>query len=79
VAITDRVTVNYQCMWESFYHGIGETPPPGAVPNINPHLMFDWWRALNAREREIVSRLTGVTMEEVAAAVATSTARRVMG
>jgi len=40
--------------------------------------MFDWWRALSPREREIVSRLTGVTMEEVAAAVATSTARRVV-
>ena len=77
VAITDRVTVNYQCMWESFYHGIGEAPPPGAVPNINPALLFDWWRALNPREREIVWRLTGVTMEDVAAAVATSTARRV--
>jgi hypothetical protein len=39
--------------------------------------MFDWWRALNPREREIVWRLTGVTMEEVAAAVDTSTARRI--
>ena len=54
LAITDRATVNYQCMWESFYHGIGEPPPPGAVPNINPALLFDWWRALNPREREIV-------------------------
>jgi hypothetical protein len=62
-------------MWETFYRGIGETPPPGAVANINPSVMFDWWRALGAREREIVWRLTGVTMEEVAAAVATSTAR----
>jgi hypothetical protein len=78
LAITDRVTVNYECRWESFYHGIDEPPPPGAVPNINPALLFDWWQALNPREREIVGRLTGVTMEEVAAAVATSTARRVM-
>jgi len=77
VAITNRATVNYQCMWESFYHGIGETPPPGAVPNISPAPMFKWWQALSPREREIVWRLTGVTMEEVAAAVDTSTARRI--
>jgi hypothetical protein len=76
IAITDRATVNYQCMWQSFYLGVGETPPPGAVANINSEKMFDWWRALNLRDREIVWRLTGVTMEEVAAAVATSTARR---
>ena len=76
VAITDRATVNYQCMWESFYRAIGETPPPGAVPNINSARMFDWYRALSSREREIVWRLTGVSMEDVAAAVATSTARR---
>jgi Glycosyl transferase family 2 len=77
IAITDRATVNYQCMWASFYHAIGETPPPGAVQNINPGTLFDWWRGLNPRDREILWRLTGVTMEDVAAAVATSTARRV--
>jgi Glycosyl transferase family 2 len=77
VAITNPVTVNYQCMWESFYHAIGEPPPPGAVANINPQQVFDWWGALNPREREIVWRLTGVTTEEVAAAVQTLTARRI--
>jgi hypothetical protein len=76
IVINDPVTVNYQCMWESLYRGVGETPPPGAVPNINGNLIFDWWRGLNPREREIVSRLTGVTMEEVFASAATSSARR---
>jgi hypothetical protein len=75
VAITDRATVNYQCMWKSFYLGIGEQPPPGAVDNIDPRSMFDWWRALNPREQEILRRWTGASMDEVAVAVATSTAR----
>lgn len=79
IAITDRITVNYQCMWASFYEALGETPPPGAVPNITSTAMFEWWRGLDARGQQIVSRLTGVTMEDVAAAVATSTARRKMG
>src|SRR6201999_1383528 len=77
IAITDRATVNYQCMWASFYHGIGETPPPGAVQNINSTGLFEWWRGLNAREQEILWRLTGVKVDEVAAAVTTSTARLV--
>jgi hypothetical protein len=77
LAITDRATVNYQCMWESFYHGVGETPPPGAVVSIDSSSMFEWWRGLGPRDKEIVWRLTGVSMEEVAAAVQTATARRV--
>jgi len=75
IAITNRATVNYQCLWESFYRALGETPPEKVSATIDSGPMFAWWRALGERDREIVSRLTGVTMEEVAAAVATSTAR----
>ncbi len=75
LAITNPVTVNYQCMWESFYRGVGELPPPGAVATLDSSSMFDWWRGLSPREQEIVRRRTGVSMDDVAAAVRTSTAR----
>jgi hypothetical protein len=75
LAITNPVTVNYQCMWESFYRGVGEPPPPGAAATLDSNSMFDWWRGLSPREQEIVRRRTGVSMDDVAAAVRTSTAR----
>jgi Glycosyl transferase family 2 len=74
VAITNRATVNYQCMWESFYRALGEPPPEKVSPTIDAAPLFEWWRSLGERDREIVWRLTGVSMDEVTAAVATSTA-----
>jgi hypothetical protein len=75
VAITNRATVNYQCMWESFYRALGETPPEKVSPTIDAGPLFEWWRGLNDRDREILWRLTGVSLDDVKAAVATSTAR----
>jgi hypothetical protein len=75
VAITNRATVNYQCLWESFYRALGEPPPEKVSPNIDAAPLFEWWRGLGERDREILWRLTGVSMDAVAAAVAASTAR----
>ncbi|HTC51133.1 MAG TPA: glycosyltransferase family A protein [Steroidobacteraceae bacterium] len=75
IAITNKATVNYQCMWESFYRAIGEQPPEKLSPTIDATPLFEWWRNLGARDREVLWRLTGVSMDDVVAAVGTSTAR----
>ncbi len=62
VLVTDPVTVNYSCVWESFYRALGERPPPGSKPNIDPRPVFDWWSNLSDREREIATRLAGVPL-----------------
>lgn len=45
-AVVDRPTVNYHCLWESLYLFAGETPPPGAKPNVDPTPINRWLRAL---------------------------------
>ncbi|HTP40360.1 MAG TPA: glycosyltransferase family A protein [Steroidobacteraceae bacterium] len=75
IAITDRATVNYHCLWEAYYRGIGEVPPAQAKPTIDAVPVFEWWRSLGAREREVLRRMTGISEAELAAAVNTSTAR----
>jgi cellulose synthase/poly-beta-1,6-N-acetylglucosamine synthase-like glycosyltransferase len=56
-----RPTVNYLCGWESLYRSVGETPPPGAKPNIDATKVQRWLRSLDRRELEITGRLTGVS------------------
>lgn len=63
VVVTDPPTVNYHCLWESYYRHLGETPPPGAKPNIDGTPMHQWWQGLTPREREIASRLAGVSLD----------------
>lgn len=63
VAITDPPTVNYHCLWESYYRALGETPPADAKPNIDPAPMLQWWSQLTPREREIATRLAGVGVD----------------
>ena len=75
VAITDRATVNYHCLWDAYYRGIGEVPPADAKPTIDATPVFEWWRSLGAREREGLRRRTAISEPELAAAVNTSTAR----
>jgi len=62
VAVTDPPTVNYHCLWETFYRALGESPPPGAKPNIEQKPINDWWLGLSAREQEIATRLSGVSL-----------------
>jgi hypothetical protein len=61
VARVPAPTVNYFCMWESFYRTIGETPPPGAKSNIDVAKIELWLRSLERRDLEIACRLTGVS------------------
>lgn len=56
---TCMVTVNYLCMWESYYKALGETPPPGAKPNVDGRAFEQWRAGLNGRELEIACRLAG--------------------
>lgn len=60
--VTEVVTVNYLTMWAGEYLKNGETPPEGAktVEDFEP--MRAWLRALNRRERQVASRLTGVRL-----------------
>lgn len=64
VAVASPVTVNYSCAWESFYHALGERPPPGSKPNIDAGPVWAWWSSLEDREREIATRLAGVPLPE---------------
>lgn len=64
VAVENPPTVNYHCIWEVIYRMLGEEPPPGAKPNIDPTPIYRWWLALAAREREIAVRRAGVPLEE---------------
>jgi hypothetical protein len=75
IAITGRATVNYHCLWEAYYRGIGEVPPAEAKPTIDATALFEWWRQLGTREREILRRIVDISEAELAAAVKTSTAR----
>jgi Glycosyl transferase family 2 len=64
VVITSPVTVNYSCVWESFYRALGERPPPQSKPNIDARPVFAWWSSLSDREREIATRLAGVPLPD---------------
>jgi hypothetical protein len=57
--------VKYYCLWEVVYRAIGETPPPGAKPNIDVTKIEHWLRSLDSRELEIAGRLTGMQLTGV--------------
>lgn len=63
VAIENPATVNYHCIWESFYRALAEAPPPGAKPNIDATPIYQWWQALTPREREIATRRAGISLD----------------
>ena len=53
-------TVNYHCLWEAIYRHIGETPPPGAKPNVDVARIEKYLRELPDRELQVISNLSGV-------------------
>ena len=61
-ARTAKQTVNYFCLWESAYRTMGETPPPGAKPNIDSEPIFAWFLALSREERRRVIDLCGTNV-----------------
>jgi len=54
---TGKITVNYTCMWEGVYRRFGETPPPGAKPDIDLPPVLEWLSALPDAKRRVVARL----------------------
>jgi glycosyltransferase involved in cell wall biosynthesis len=52
-------TVNYLCLWESDYRAIGETPPPGAKPNVQLNLA-NFLGSLSPERRRVLKRLCGI-------------------
>jgi glycosyltransferase involved in cell wall biosynthesis len=65
VAVENPATVNYHCLWDVFYRALGETPPPDAKPSIDPTPMYQWWRGLTPREREIATRRAGISLDSL--------------
>jgi hypothetical protein len=64
-ARVNRPTVNYHCLWISCYEALGETPPPGAKPNVDTGPIADWLMAQNGRAIEIVARLSGLPFSDL--------------
>ena len=62
-ASVQKPTVNYHCLWQSLYSFLNEPFPVGAKPSVDASVVAAWLRGRDAREREIVQRLTGVTVE----------------
>jgi glycosyltransferase involved in cell wall biosynthesis len=56
-AAASKPTVNYHCLWESVYRGIGETPPSDAKPDIDQMAVLRWRVAMSQRDKNIASRL----------------------
>jgi glycosyltransferase involved in cell wall biosynthesis len=65
-AVVEVPTVNYHTMWEAFYRRIGEAPPSGAKPNVDPRAAIEWLRTLNDRQHVIASRHAGVSLGRTA-------------
>jgi hypothetical protein len=63
-AVLTEKTVNYQCLWASFYAACGEPPPPGAKPNIDPTAAYRWLKNESVRRAEIASRRAGVELTQ---------------
>jgi glycosyltransferase involved in cell wall biosynthesis len=59
-AIVSKPTVNYHCLWARMYKESGEAPPAGAKSAPDHRPIDAWLNALNARDLEIIQRLTGV-------------------
>jgi hypothetical protein len=53
-------TVNYLCLWRPIYEAIGEVPPAEAKPAANHAGADRHLASLDARGRQILSRLTGL-------------------
>ncbi|ANB74370.1 hypothetical protein AYM40_19825 [Paraburkholderia phytofirmans OLGA172] len=58
-AVNEQISVNYLCMWQAPYAALGETPPPGAKPNIDSQATLAWLKSRNPEERRLAYRLMG--------------------
>jgi hypothetical protein len=57
-----KPTVNYTCTWRSIYRALGETPPPGAKPDVDVTSIFEWLIGLSERRRRLVALQCGVDL-----------------
>jgi glycosyltransferase involved in cell wall biosynthesis len=62
-AISERTTVNYQCMYAMVYQAIGEQPPPGAKPNFDGSQLKRWRESLSPRDLVIAERLMHLRLQ----------------
>ena len=61
--IAREKTVNYHCLWETFYHAVGETPPPNAKGSIDLRPIKAWLNLQDARQVEIFYRRCGCNFD----------------
>jgi Flp pilus assembly protein TadD len=61
--ITDKITVNYHCLWSNMYLDIGEQPPPEANHKVDHRPIRKWLRALTPAEFSHAEMLSGCRLD----------------
>jgi hypothetical protein len=56
---TRKITMNFTFRYENLYRALGETPPPGAKPVVDPRPIFEWLLGLNASNQQLVANRCG--------------------
>lgn len=69
-AVTDKRTVKYRCLFESIYKAIGESPPPGAKPNVSLRPGLDWLNSLADEDLALVEQMSGLRLSDLTARAA---------
>ena len=65
IAVTDPPTVNYHCLWETYYRALGEPVPADAKPNIDSAPIYQWWSGLSQEERDLITRRVGISLDAI--------------
>jgi glycosyltransferase involved in cell wall biosynthesis len=59
---TEKITVNYTCLFESFYRALGETPPADAKPNVDWNPIYTWLLGLDVAQQRVVAERCGIDL-----------------
>lgn len=62
-AVTDKITVNYHCLWPNLYRDIGEEPPEQANHQVDWTPVRRWLRALSREELQKAEILCGCKLD----------------
>ncbi len=54
-----KITVNFTFRYENLYRALGETPPPGVKPVVDPRPILKWLLGLNSSQRQLVANRCG--------------------
>ena len=65
IVSTEKVTVNYMCMFEGVYIENNEVPPPGAKGYVDWNDCLVWLKTLNEYEYNHVQRLIGLSISRI--------------